>query len=296
MMQRTTLHKVAAYGTIATTLVTIFTCVVISSATDSWYGGLTVPYISDTGREKPETYLFAIGMSTAALLAGVVATTEASYLRAHLGALKLPADSGKLPVRFGWLGASPVVLSRMATVAWINHLLAVPFGIIVGTVSTRVSIGLHVLGAAGFFLFTMIATVLNTIVVGQALSGGAVWLSLSFKLKRVLVSMACVTVILYQGVGRVVACDAPDNDGVYDYRESRIGLPFLTIVATYALDIFDAALHRSPSVSDGEAALADAHHAGSGSDSGSDSGSGSGSPTVTGTDTGTGSASRSTAS
>ena len=41
---------------------TIVTCMIVSQSLDHETGGLTWPYISDTGRDNPEYYIFAVGM------------------------------------------------------------------------------------------------------------------------------------------------------------------------------------------------------------------------------------------
>lgn len=42
---------------------TIVACMIISRVRGDYTGGLVWPYISDTGRDKPQYYLFAVGQS-----------------------------------------------------------------------------------------------------------------------------------------------------------------------------------------------------------------------------------------
>ncbi len=50
-------------------ITTIVSCMIISRARDDETGGLDWPYISDTGRDKPQYYWFAVGES---LIPGVM--------------------------------------------------------------------------------------------------------------------------------------------------------------------------------------------------------------------------------
>eukprot|EP00121_Abeoforma_whisleri_P014435 Awhi_evm1s13311 len=49
-------------------VITISTCVILSIVNDVYIGGISVPFISDTGRDKPQYYIFVVGLTLAGIL------------------------------------------------------------------------------------------------------------------------------------------------------------------------------------------------------------------------------------
>eukprot|EP00042_Codosiga_hollandica_P024431 m.102788 g.102788 ORF g.102788 m.102788 type:complete len:120 (-) comp51548_c0_seq1:594-953(-) len=66
MADESVFERVQRYAPVCTGVIgisTIVTVMIVSRARDDFTGGLAWPYISDTGRDKPQYYLFAVGLS-----------------------------------------------------------------------------------------------------------------------------------------------------------------------------------------------------------------------------------------
>ncbi|KNC54744.1 uncharacterized protein AMSG_01595, partial [Thecamonas trahens ATCC 50062] len=224
---------------------TFVTCFAVSAAGGTWWGGLTWPYISDTGREPPEAYVFGVGLTLASLLAAASATSQRRQLlltKSWLVPVAIESGSSGRSV----CGCLPV--SAMITGGWLAHLAALPFGITVGWVSTRTSIIVHFIGALGFFFFTLVAVACNTLAVGGLVRLGASWLYTSLVIKRVLFVCAAIAFVVHVVIGNIIVCESPNDDGVFDYRgclaeqhvitvsQHAMVYLFLAILGTYALD------------------------------------------------------------
>ena len=238
--------RVSAGFTAVCAVVTFVLCAIISSSEDVDFGGLTYPYLSDTGREKPAFYLFAIGLTLSSLAAGVAAAAEASALRRHAAVVDALKSRGCC--------CTCCSVSVLIYTALGFHIASIPGGILVGTVSTRTSTGLHSFGASLFFAATIVAVIINTAVVWRLVNAGRVALTTSLRIKQVAVAVAFLAFLVYQPIGWVLLakCDSPEVDGVYNYRECKeehhartvtqhlFVLCSLVLVMSYILDAFDA--------------------------------------------------------
>lgn len=187
------LHPALPAATCALAVLTLVLCVSITLGTDTYIGGISYPFFSDTGRDRShgQYYIFAVGLT----LTGVL------WAMTVAGMSKL---GKRLTDNLGEGARGGCLLSSAAGFLW----AAAPFLALVSIFDTVNFSALHNLSAYAFFGFALIGVILHTsglhTLARRAAPGSAI--SHSAKAKLIIAGVMTVCVVIYLPVGLAVAC------------------------------------------------------------------------------------------
>jgi hypothetical protein len=137
-------------------VLTYVVCVAYALGSGQYIGGIGWPYFSDTGREAPMYYLFAIGLTVTAVLLGV--TNVSWFAKVHVESSS-PAEVGRAILR--------CCVDRPATTvahaALISVLVSLIGLVMLACFSTIVYPAVHDYSAYAFFILQTVALALYTV-------------------------------------------------------------------------------------------------------------------------------------
>lgn len=187
------LHPALPIAASAVAVLTLVLCVSITLGTDTYIGGISYPFFSDTGRDRShgQYYIFAVGLTITGILWAATVTGVSMLgkrLSANLG------DGTK----------AHCLLSSAAGFLW----AASPFLALVSIFDTVNFSTIHNLSAYAFFGFALIGVILHTLgfhaLARRAVPGSAV--ARSAKIKLIIACVMFVCVLVYLPIGIAVAC------------------------------------------------------------------------------------------
>jgi hypothetical protein len=154
---------------------------------DRYIGSLEYPYFSDTGRDKPGYYVFAVGLTISGVLLAAVTVLNWARIRHLAGG---PDAVGR--------AATAVKLAAASAVCGV---LSAPFLATLAIADTVNYPTAHNLGAYAFFFFAVISATLATVASFKIDDGTLA------KVKLGIVSFMWVFVIIYLPVGLGLTCE-----------------------------------------------------------------------------------------
>eukprot|EP00043_Microstomoeca_roanoka_P018150 m.193088 g.193088 ORF g.193088 m.193088 type:complete len:260 (-) comp16776_c10_seq6:377-1156(-) len=183
-------------------ITTIILCFIISQSLHHDTGGLTWPYISDTGRDRPEHIIFAIGLTLSAVLYVATWKLVVDFLKTLL------TDETSKCTRI-----SVIIIFGMQILAGIGLALLSIF-------DTRNYPTTHLISAVAFFVLAILGNTMTTIIYWKNSSDKEPEVHRRAKIKLVILIFTWLLFLIYIPIGLPLAKSTyVEATKLYDYSE-----------------------------------------------------------------------------
>lgn len=172
--------------------VTVYiTCIAITLSNDTYIGGLSFPYFSDTGRDPPAYYVFAVGLSISAILFCIVIVMQYGYVLEIMSRANIQNEHvRKMNIAATFFGIPGSICAAL-----------------VGCFSTSDYASIHDYSAYVFFVFSTVFLALETTIYKLLAKEGATELAVTANLKLGIMIIYAISFIIYLPVGLAIVCD-----------------------------------------------------------------------------------------
>eukprot|EP00756_Hemistasia_phaeocysticola_P003722 Hpha_TRINITY_DN12415_c0_g1::TRINITY_DN12415_c0_g1_i1::g.42658::m.42658 len=195
---------------VAMVIITYASLIFVAYSEDTYIGGIPFPYFSDTGRDKPAYYAFAICLTVAAMLYAILHILLCDLYLHIIDAIRFRDSDGAELTRKGCFSYTTI-----ARAAGIFAVFSAPFLIMLACFDTAHHASVHLYSAYVFFAFNMFTVGLYTYLFWglpeAAQSLGSTVTSIlrtSRTMKTAFCAMFFVAFLLYIPIGLAVTCSA----------------------------------------------------------------------------------------